>query len=348
MSAPWKADPFAPLVPVSLPAALVEQLQDEGVTPAELLAGTGIEPGWLQEAGRCISFIQFRDLIRRGQALSREPGLAFRTGARLHPGRFGVLGYALMSCATLRQAVELGLRFNELVKQSLSITLEERKGQVHVIIDEILPLGDMRAFAVEGFCACLDQLVRALVKEELSLSQASFNYPRPAHAALYEELFHCPLRFNAPRTELVFDSRLLDSPIVLANPAVTPLFERECEAELRRKDQSQSLLLRLRDALCRDIENPPDMKGMAASLGLSTRTLSRQLQENGSSYQRVLDEIRSDLAKELLRQGLGTESVARRVGFNDVTNFRKAFRRWTGLTPSAWRRLPAAQATPVA
>ena len=163
-------------------------------------------------------------------------------------------------------------------------------------------------------------------------------YRRPVHAAAYERLFGCPVRFDAGVMEWHFDASVLGEPCPNANPITADLCTRFCERMLEHLPGDSDLSRTIRTACLNRRGDCPNAVDMAARLGLSERTLHRRLAQEGKRYQEIIDDVRRSLAEEFLRNtSLSIEEVAARVGFSEAANFRRAFRKWTGHAPGSYR-----------
>ncbi|WP_162945996.1 helix-turn-helix transcriptional regulator, partial [Pseudomonas aeruginosa] len=166
-----------------------------------------------------------------------------------------------------------------------------------------------------------------------------FRRPPPADPAPYvRELGLCPA-FGQADNRVVFERRFLDLPLPGANPEVARACEEQCRALLARRQVRGGLAGRIRDRLLRTPGHLPDMQTLAMELHLTVRTLRRRLDDEGSSYRLLLDEVRLALAEELLATGaIRLEEIAERLGYGEVSNFIHAFRRWKGMTPRQYRQ----------
>lgn len=151
-------------------------------------------------------------------------------------------------------------------------------------------------------------------------------------------MFGCPARFEAGVLQWHFDAAVLQAPCPEANPITAGLCAQFCERLLDSLPHETALARSVRDACLGSRGSFPSARDVAARLGLSVRTLHPRLTEEGQHYQGIVDQVRSALAIELLgNTTLSVEEVASRVGFAESSNFRKAFRRWTGQSPVRFR-----------
>jgi AraC-like DNA-binding protein len=177
---------------------------------------------------------------------------------------------------------------------------------------------------------------------EMELEGVSFTHPRPGDTAAHTELFRAPVHFSGTACAIVFDRALSFRPVASADEATAEALE-ACAARLlsdRRVDglAVDSLIERTRSAITtRLAEGVVALEPVARDLGLSPRTLQRKLQERRYSLSTLADEVRHAQAVRLLSRGATIPTIASVLGFNDLSAFYRAFRRWTGSTPGALR-----------
>jgi AraC-like DNA-binding protein len=184
----------------------------------------------------------------------------------------------------------------------------------------------------------LHTIARFLVGEPLQGVELGFAYPEPAYGARYAEVFGCPLAFDQPYHFISLPTEYLARPMALANPATVQMCEQQCEALLATLDVQEGLLTRIRRLLLARPGEFPDLDSAARELHTSGRSLRRHLSSLGTTYQQVLDDVRKRLALQYLTTThLPLYEIALLLGFNDQSNFRRAFRKWTGKLPTDYR-----------
>ena len=177
-----------------------------------------------------------------------------------------------------------------------------------------------------------------LIGQRIRLHQATFSYPMPAHASEYDLLFPCTQVFGAPNSSLVFPARYLGLPLLQDERTLKHFLERSPADLLSRPDEGDSLSSQLRRLLSRDRTPWPDLEAVAQHLHISPQTLRRHLREEGTSFQALKDELRRDIAiYHLGRADLSLQEIAEQLGFSEPSAFHRAFKKWTGVTPGAYR-----------
>jgi AraC-like DNA-binding protein len=301
-----------------------------------ILAQVGITPELLNEPRARIAPEQFALLIQLvWRALDDEyMGFGLAPSKR---GTFAMMCHALIHCRTLDKALQRGFRFYGLFADSPRLSLERNAEQVRLCLDET-SLRDPEHFLSESLLVIWHRLASWLIGQRIRLDQATFAYARPAHSAEYELLFDCPMSFDADQTALTFHARYLSMPLLQDERTLKRFLERSPVDLLSRPDEGDSLTSQLRRLLSRDCNKWPDLEAVAEHLHISPQTLRRHLRDEGTSFQGLKDELRRDMAIYHLSQAdLSLQQIAEQLGFSEPSAFHRAFKKWTGLTPGAYR-----------
>ncbi len=210
---------------------------------------------------------------------------------------------------------------------------------------------DARRFADETLLVMLHGLLCWLAGRRVALARLDWARPQPPHADEYRRMFAPLLRFDAPATALHFDARLLHGAVTVTAAGLRA-FLHQAPQSVFLKQVGASGVTGVSDRarrLCRDAldrgQAAPTLVQLGAALGLSPATLRRRLDAEGAGWGLLKDAVRRDLALQHLSEGrLSVVEIADRLGFNDASTFYRAFRKWTGSAPGAWRAAAAAAA----
>ena len=253
-------------------------------------------------------------------------------------GSSGPLTYALHSAATVRQSIEIAQRYAHFFCDGLSIHLTVGRTQSVVRFESALPAPRAVAdFAMS--CWYRDRGYRSAGPE--TKLECWFRWPKPEHADEYDRTFsRAIVRFDAPFDGFVFSSDYLEAPIPGADSALHVLFCQHLDQQMELLAQRQTFAGWIRNMAVRDLlHTTPSAQGVAKQLGISVRTLNRRLEREGTSFRNVLDKVRQELALRYVgTHDMPLGEVASRLSFSHPEAFYRAFRRWTGETPLAYRR----------
>jgi AraC-like DNA-binding protein len=327
-----------PIVPMQHPNVLVALGMDRGASLDALLENTQITPAMLTSTEARISYAQFGILARNALALTGNPALGLELGRRMHTGNLGVLGLAIMTSATVGAALEVGLRYYKTVAPGWDLTLVVEGQKATLVARPAINYGPMTVMATEALLAAFEAQGRFLVGASLPILAVRIAYAEPGHSGRYVDLTDAPVSFGHEVTEVDFDAEILERRLQWSDPVTARQAERQCAAALPDSGHADGLVARVRRQLSSSRGNYPTEPGLAQALRTTPRTLRRGLQRMRTSYQTLLDDDRRQHALALLQTtSLTAEDIARRLGFSDVRSFRRAFKRWTGNAPSAYR-----------
>lgn len=326
-------------------AVLVDILGEEGISAESALAGSGIEPAQVGNPATRVSARQTLAVFANAQRLSQDPALALRAGKRIHVTHLGLYGYALLSSATPRDAIDFAIRYRPLASPLIGLDFAEISGHPAWTFSDIRGLGidsDLFRFVMEFQLGTQLSLHADILGDAVVPSEVRAVYAAPPHAERYQMLLGCPARFKQTRNELRFDAACMTRKLTYANPITAALVRETCDQLLAGLHAKSGLASRVSGLL---LENPgqfPDIETVAGALHMTSRTLRRKLQMQGASYQAILTDVRKQLAINYLRQTrMTTEDIAATLGFSDAANFRHAFKKWSGKTPGEYRSGPA-------
>ena len=319
---------------------LIELGAKYGMSVADCLAGTGIAESALRDPAAEVTIGQEfevnRNLLRRLGA--SQPGLAIDAGSRYHLAMHGAWGLAIATSPTVREAVDIGVRYGELGWVFVIFSFAEVDGEAVLTIDgEHIP-ADVRDFLVERNSAATQAFICDVMGTSIPFNAVRFRHPRPTDITRHTALFGIEPTFDAPDNALCFDAAHLDLPLPQANEWVARSYEAACRELVGRHRARAGIAGAVRDALIRRSGALLSFPEVATELGMSVRTLARKLDAEQSSFRALADEVRQAQAEELLSTGLTTEQVAQRLGYAETSSFIRAFRRWTGRAPQTYRR----------
>jgi AraC-like DNA-binding protein len=311
------------------------------VNPAEILRLAQITPARLQQAHARMTSRQMEILSGAAmQALDDEGLGAF--GRRLPWGSYGMLARASLSSPDLGVALKRWCRHHALLTDDIGLKLLQHGDAAAIVIEE---RADLARHSLGAREFCLVHVLRNIhglacwyVDSRIPLLDARFPYATPPHADAYRFMFPGPVEFNAARASIRFDARYLRLPLSRDEKALRRMLQRALPLTVLQYRRDRLLVEQVRQALVTQPEQARSAEGIARLLHMSARTLHRQLKEEGASLQQLKDEARRERATELLyRTDQPLKQIASAVGFRNEKSFIRAFRQWTGASPSAFR-----------
>jgi AraC-like DNA-binding protein len=325
-------------LPVYLLRCLATTAAEIGIAPARLCMGLGFAVEDLANPACRVSFRQGSMMIRRALQMAPGQALGLMIGERETIASIGLLGYAMMTSQTLRDAVALGMSLQKFAGSMLQFDMQVGEVSTSVLASNRFPEPHIHVFLVEEAFASFLQVARSLVGSGFKPSRVELAYPPPPYAAEYQRVFGCPVRFDQPANALVADNSWIARPLLTYDPLSHRQALEFLDIGMSREQEKVDLFESVERAVRKNMLSVPSLATVAKQLNLSERTLRRRLSGSGVSYQALLDDVRKTRAIELLgNTALSIEQVALEVGFSDANNFRRAFKRWTDSAPGELR-----------
>lgn len=307
--------------------------------PEALFRGTRLNGDALWKTDR-ISLADFRVILKNAETLVPELPAGFLIGRAHHLSTLGSLGAAVGAAPSLRSGFQVLQAFTRLQVSYLRLDLESRPEGFALALRFLADMGVAEVAHAEATMAFLlrhAELVSGLSLEEARLC---FAYLRPHYAELYADEFPCVFSFGGERSELILPASCIDVPSPYFNEQLWLQAQEDLAAQLRLQADTTGASYRTHLAsYLASLEPPlPGISQIAGELRVSDRTLHRRLREEGTSYRELRGQVLMENAKRRLAHSRDSvESIARSLGFHDAANFRRAFRKATGESPSAYR-----------
>ncbi|WP_196942792.1 AraC family transcriptional regulator [Streptomyces sclerotialus] len=314
---------------------LCEWAVRQGAGLGTLLRGSRIDPWRLADPDGLIEAQQEIVVIRNLlTAFDDRAGLGTELGRCYHLTAYGYFGYLLAACSSVRETLRYGLRYMPLTFAFSTMSAHVREPGQYVLgmASDDVP-EDIRRFVVERDVAATVQLQREVFPGP---GQVPLREIRLAHEigetrrrAVYRDHYRVPVRFGRPRTELVFDVRYLDQVPPMANPHTALVMAEQCERVRAERLHRTGVSARVRAQLLGQDSLATSLEEVAEQLHYAPRTLRRHLENEGTTFRAILDEVRRGLAETLLRDpSVPRYEIARQLGYQDWSSFLRARRRW--------------------
>jgi len=332
---------MASSIPSQYLLVLVALALERGCAPEALFRNTGLSLDTLSNPGSRIDEVQADQIIANALEATGDPSLGLTVGQRLNMGAHAVVGQTFLACANLLEVMDTLVRYGPLLTGQQA-QIDQYKaldtGRVGLTLSLTSPSPATR-FSYEAVFSAAQKTLSDLLQTPAVDVEVSLPYDAPQDKTAFMEIFGDNVRFNADRATLSIPEALTKAPLPTSNPTLRALYDAECARLLADLSDNASCTERTLAALDKLEGQYPGLDQMASMLHLSTRTYRRRLQEESTSFQALLDSTRCKHAAQLLRHsGLSIDHVAQRLGFSDVSNFRRAFIQWTGASPSQWRK----------
>lgn len=344
-----RSDPVIPAwlrqaaMPVIYGRIFVDVALERGANRQELFRRARLSPSQLDDPAGRLSALAFTQLVAAVLDVAGDDALGFETGLRQPLTAHGSLGLALMCCATVADAIQVLQRFWYLRGRGFGMTAGVEGDYAMVVLHAEMPLAP-------ALCKVLSESIVASIYRGLCFlltdvpaCEIWFTHESAPVAERYSGLLP-EVRFSRSVTALRVPRLLLDRPLPTASPETLHLALQQCERELAiLGDATPDLLHAARHVMVPGTHGYPSADALAEQLHMTGRTLRRRLQQANSSYKQLLEDARRRDAMSLLDQlDLSVQTIATLLGYQDPANFTRAFRGWTGKTPTQYRRMRGA------
>lgn len=323
-------------VPISFIHDLLDAVHDQEKRRA-LVERAGIAPMLLEEGSARVTTDQFSTLYRLvARELDDElPGM-FSRPAR--GGALKLLCLSMLESTSLRIAIYRLSRFMRLILDDFSVELSQQGDLVRVALVPGRSAPVIKVFAQEIMLKLIHGVVSWLAGRKMPVARVDLSYSRPEHASVYVFLYPGPASFERAQTALYFEGKDLDAPIRQSKKSLTDFLMRAPADWLFVSFAERIVSHHVRECLEKHLDRPAGIADVAKALHLSVRTLSRRLDAEGAMFQAIKDELRRDVAiQRLTKTNVPIAVIGAEIGFDDPTTFHRAFKKWTGSTPGAYR-----------
>jgi len=307
-----------------------------GIEPDALYRAAGIDLTKPKE-NVLISTQQCISVVNAVRAALPFAHLGLVIGKLMTLSHHGQAGIAVMTQDTLADCMRTACRFAERLFPPLQFSYDEAETTSSLMMEQHIDLKGLYAFFMEIKVTSFYYIMKHLVGDDHEPVRLRFGFPEPAHSAIYRRYFNCPMEFSSARTEIVLDRTLTTRILPLANRVMAIQAENSLFESLPVNGVAL-LPIRLKKLLLKSYGAFPSLERAASTFGMSGRTLRRKLSDEGCSYQSILNDVRRQLSMELLNnQRDSVTEIAFLLGFSDASAFTKAFKKWTGMSPSQFR-----------
>lgn len=315
--------------------ALVEILMEQGVSPEDSLRGSGVTPEALTAPSVLTSMRQYLTVCQNAVSLQNDPALSFKLGAKLRVSAYGMYGYALLSCLSIRDYFRLAIKYRRLATPPMAIAWHEYDDVAVWTFPDVFVLDtpqNLKRFLIEQQFSLHVTHLQDVAGTQCPPLRASFAYAAPEFASLYEEYLHCPCYFGQPQSELVYQRAVLDQKPMMAHVLTSALMQETCDRLIGQEKISAGIAGAVYRRLMERPGQFPSMEEVSGMLHMTSRTLRRRLADEGTSFQIIADDVRASLAREYMSSTkFSMLDIALLLGFSDAAAFRKAVKRW-GMT----------------
>ena len=326
---------------VTLLSQMMLYLSSLKVDTDAFLNSLEIDPEFVKSPDERLSVETYLHIQESAAEYTHDPCFGLHMGEYAEPGSWSILGYMMMNCKTLGEAFERSSRYSRIVGNQIEGRVEPHLNKIRVIFSTPDHAPEMSRHCFESTFSSTVHMMRSLTGKNLSPLEVTFIYPEPESRAEYDRVFRCPVFFGHKENSMSFNWHMLNTPILMANPDLLTYFEnyaRNIIAQLDRQNENTQAVTRI--ILAHLSDDNLTINRVAKEMAISVRTLQKRLENEGVVFSDLLKEIREKLAKRYLHENYSVEQITYLLGFSEPSVFRKAFKKWSGVTPRQYREMP--------
>ncbi len=325
----------------SVAATLVSALESYGIDYRPVLAEAGLDPDAVYNPSERISTLQYKRLWEIALRESNDPCFGLTCAAYMQPSSLHGLGLSWIASHTLKEGLERVIRFQKILATESMVALRETDDG-YCIYDTISEQEDPFGFpaaAYDSFVAIVFRICTIMMGPDIRPLRVCLEHPAPACAERFTEFFGIPVEFSATRNSIEFPRNIAEQASASANPELTRIND-QVVIDYLDQFNKDDIVTKTRTYIIDHLPSGiPRQAAIARDLNMSLRSFQRKLSDSGTSYSEVLQQVRHDMACHYLQSpNYQVLQVAYVLGFSDPSNFSRAFKRWTGLTPNQYRQ----------
>jgi AraC-like DNA-binding protein len=278
-------------------------------------------------------------VLQAAAEASGDANFGLMVAKYIRPTSWHALGISIWASTCMRESFQRLIRYQRMFNTAIDIQMREGESSTEVSMrfkDAYAPL--LSDIDMDAIMATTLLTGRHVAEGQFRPLRVTLCRPRPLHVEGFERLFRCPVEFSSDMNRILINNEDLEKPLPTRNAELAMLNDRLIQEYLTRLDRHDivnQVYLKLMEALG---DGLPDQEKVARALHLSQRNMQRKLHLAGTSYQEILDQLRQELAPQYLRQShLSINEISYRLGFSRVGSFTRAFKRWSGQSPSQFR-----------
>ena len=310
-----------------------------GLNPEQVYQAVGFDPSILEKTGIRISVDQFIAIWDALEENSSDPDLGLHLGEKifLFPGH--IIFLLVMNAPTIQDAIEILCRYFNLLTDIISPFFRTKKNTAEILNQVHTTDYAASRHANEGLLAAYAAILARISQNKIRFDGAYFSHPRPEDISEHQRIFRAPLFFDQMENKLVFQTTYLALPVILSNRMILESLERMARRLQKRiyavgpwtEKVSQAILGKLN-------RNELEIESIARELAVSVRNLQNRLENEGTTYQKVLDQVRKEQAVYLLEEeNIPISEITLLLGYSEQSAFNRAFKRWIGVSPGRYR-----------
>jgi AraC-like DNA-binding protein len=324
----------------------VRLVEMHGIDARVLLREAGVDPAALRDPSARIPSTFWDTAGAKAVALIPDPAFALRAARCWHPSNLGALGHAWLASSTLRTGLERLQRYSRVLGEKAELKITNTREGLRFVYDHRRRDPVLRAIGSDFVMSLVVDMCRMNYGASLRPVEVRLSRAKPGDIEPYRHFYGCPIHFETNEDSFLLSARVADEPLHTANRQLAGILDSILTAQLAALDKD-NIPARCKSSVLEQLTSGEVSENdMARQLHMSRRTLQRKLAESNTTYQKLVDDTRRDLALRYMEDaGKSISDVTFLLGFSGQSAFTRAFKRWTGMSPTTYREQKQAPAT---
>jgi len=324
---------FAPAV-----ASFWRQIEDYGIDAEPLFKKHGISKSTLFDHNARVSDLLIDRITSEVVEKTEDPFFGLKEEKYFMPAHIGPLGFAWLASTSLRSAMERLQRYIKVLHEKIEVAIIEKPDRLVIWARSGSPYAEP-VYRDDAQLAILTRMCRFIAGDEWNPMMVTFIHPPPADTSYYFQLFRCPVEFNAEYNSIQIDRQKAEQRLTGSNKQLAQLNDHMVVRYLASQAKGD-IVNRVKTAILEELgEGSVTESTIADDLHMSTRNLNRKLSAENTSFKTLMLEIRTELANQYINDAtLTLTEISFMLGFSEISSFSRAYKRWTGMSPSEARR----------
>ena len=335
-------------VSISVLAQLVRYLRYLDADIAGIFMSQGVDPAVLDAPDERIDVEKYIAIEEEAARVTGDLYFGLHMGEFAEPGSWSILGYMMMNCRNLRDAAEKVGRYQKIIGNQIEGSVQlSGLGRVKSVMSSP-PGAPVSRHCFESAMSSGFRIMRTITGQDISPLEVGFAYPAPGPINEYKRIFRCPVLFEQKQNYHILDISVGSIPVVMSNPGLLEHFETYARKMIAEIEEARSVTRTVTRLIVSRLETGSiTIGGIAQEMAMSVRTLQAHLEREGTVFRELLQQTRESLAKRYIQENYTVEDITCLLGFSDSSAFRKAFKKWSGLTPREFRLTGPSAMNPV-
>ncbi len=277
-------------------------------------------------------------------ATTRDRAFGLEMGIHIHPSEYGIISHAFMNCGSLREVMDLTIRYTHLINDAFSLAVEAQdKNEVTLVLHstshapEIIPLIELNFASILSMARFLAGNKKA---EEVTLFEVCFQHPPQTMPERYIAHFKCPVRFNQPQNAIRVSTRVLNTKVYSPDPYIYRYLLKKIEEVAERLQINIPLRNQVFNYVVKQLPyGMPSVSQAAKEFNMSPSTLKKHLNQEDANFTEICDAVRKSVAVKMISvHKKSLKEISNYLGFSNSSTFNRAFKRWTKMSPTQYRQ----------